>query len=68
MMAQSATVASVSRVLPETWQRFYNGPNVGLIDVEIAAVEMPWLVGMSVGVTIDTHHPVGLCRLGQASA
>lgn len=56
MMDQSSTVETGGAELAETWRRFYNGPNRGLIDVEVATREMPWLVGLSSGVTLDIRH------------
>jgi hypothetical protein len=35
-------------MVPETWLRFFNGPNAGYIDMEEAAKEMPWLIGATV--------------------
>jgi hypothetical protein len=58
MMNQSATLPTGGVCLPETWRRFYNGPNAGLIDVEVASREMPWLVGVSPsGITLNTQQP-----------
>jgi len=54
MMAQSVTLPSGTGELPETWRRFYNGPHIGLIDLEVASLEMPWLVGQAAGVTLET--------------
>lgn len=39
-------------MIPETWLRFYNGPNAGLVDVESAKREMPWILGVSPVVTL----------------
>ena len=39
--------------IPETWRRFYNGPNAGLIDVELAHKEMPWLIGEGASVELS---------------
>ena len=38
--------------ISETWDKFYNGPNAGKIDVEAARREMPWLIGEAKSVTI----------------
>jgi hypothetical protein len=52
-IATSITVSegTESRV-PETWQKFYNGPNPGMIDVATARREMPWIIGESKPVSI----------------
>ncbi len=54
MTSLSCTLASGKPVLIETWRRYYNGPNAGLIDVEVARREVPWLVGESSGVTFGS--------------
>jgi len=38
----------------EVWNRFYNGPNAGLIDVEVARKEMPWLIGEGTSVQLSS--------------
>ena len=42
--------------IPETWIRYFNGPNAGFIDMELAKKEMPWLIGipLSYTLTIDS--------------
>ncbi len=37
----------------EIWDRFYNGPNAGLIDVELARKEMPWLIGEGASIVLS---------------
>ena len=51
-MNQSMCIRGDSPPLLETWRRFYNGPNAGLIDVAFAKREVPWLVGESQAVTV----------------
>lgn len=49
------TIISLEEItILETWKRFYNGPNAGFINIEIARKEMPWLIGEGVSVTINT--------------
>lgn len=68
MMSQSVTLVTGLRELPETWKRYYNGPNVGLIDEQIAALEMPWLIGRGGGVTLDTSRQGSLMLSADGSA
>jgi hypothetical protein len=35
-------------LIPETWIKFFNGPNAGMIDLETARRDMPWLVSADV--------------------
>ena len=51
-MSQSIDIRDDSPPLLETWRRFYNGPNAGMIDVSSAKREVPWLVGESPAVTL----------------
>lgn len=46
----SVVVFSIPRpldisMIPETMVRFLNGPNAGMIDIDAAEREMPWLIG-----------------------
>ncbi len=50
----SATIRPEPQRLLDTWLRYYNGPNAGMIDVELARREVPWLVGESVSITIKS--------------
>ena len=54
MTVFSLTVPADAVVTPETWLRYYNGPHAGLIDVETARREMPWLVGASASLTLSS--------------
>ena len=45
-------------LVPETWLRYFNGPNAGYIDLQAAASEMPWLMGastLSVVPALNSH-------------
>ena len=32
-------------MIPETWLHYFNGPNAGFINLEVAQRESPWLFG-----------------------
>ena len=36
----------------ETWDKFLNGPNAGMIEIESARREIPWIIGESSVVTV----------------
>lgn len=48
----SITITAGGVQLTETWQRFYNGPHAGRIDMDLAERDAPWLVGASPSVTL----------------
>ena len=61
-MNTSVTVVPIEQPESETWRKFYNGPHAGLIDVEAATKEMPWLIGMGRAATVDTNNRAVVCR------
>ena len=48
------TLEGKTQDIPETWVRFYNGPNAGFVDVELARKEMPWLIGEGASITLSS--------------
>jgi hypothetical protein len=51
-MIESTTIREESSPVLETWRRFYNGPNEGMIDIASAKRDAPWLVGEEPAVTL----------------
>jgi hypothetical protein len=52
-MNGSATFTHDPGSVQQTWRQFYNGPNAGLIDVELARREMPGLIGEAATVVFN---------------
>jgi hypothetical protein len=62
----SLTVTAKVLAVPETWLRCYNGPHAGLIDVETARREMPWLVGAASLLNVSSVQTEGAAHAHEA--